>query len=540
MTNAETNINWLMIEKYTKSGYWKNKTLCDFFEGILQRNPDKIAIVDSGHRLSFRDIDRLSDNLAHSLRDLGIKKGHVVSFQLPNWYQAAVLNVALTKLGTVINPIIPLYREHEVKFILTQAKSVAIFIPDVFRNFNYVEMIEEMKPDLPNLKYVIVVGETVPESMIAMNKLLEGDGSPFPIEKSDPNDVKLLIYTSGTTAEPKGVQHTHNTLIWTALNDTSFMGLHENTVTFMPSPVTHITGYCQALEFPFIIGLRAVLMDIWDPEKALELIEKERCNYTIGATPFLQHMINSPTLRERDMPSPFIFLCGGAYISPELVQEAWKKGGFKTYRVYGSTESPTITLGMGPMEKAADTDGIVLNYEIQIVDFENKPLPFGEEGEIVVRGPKLFVGYRNPTLNREAFDEGGWFHTGDLGKLNPDGYLRITGRKKDIIIRGGENLSAAEIEDVLHLHPNIETAAAVAMPDERLGEKACAYVKLKEGTSLTFEEMIDFLKQHKLAKQKWPERLEFIDEFPMTASGKIKKHILRKDVADKLGLPQVR
>jgi len=313
-----------MIQEYTEKGYWKNKTLYDYFKGILEKNPDKIAIVDGEKRLSFREIDILSNNLTRSLRDLGIKKGDVVSFQLPNWYQAAILNIALTKLGTVVNPIIPIYKEREVKFILTQAQSVAMIIPDEYRGFNYVEMIGELKPQIPHLKHMIVLGENVPEGMIPMHKLLEGDGSPVQVEEVDPNDVKLLIYTSGTTAEPKGVQHTHNTLVWIALNDTSYTGLDENTVTFMPSPVTHITGYCQALEFPFIIGLRAVLMDIWDPDKALDIIEKERCNYTIGATPFLQHIINSPNFEKSDIASPFIFLCGGATgpidISESVVQ----------------------------------------------------------------------------------------------------------------------------------------------------------------------------------------------------------------------------
>jgi cyclohexanecarboxylate-CoA ligase len=540
MPKPQTTLNPLMTEKYTRAGFWKNQTLCDYFQDLLKRNPEKIAIVEGEHRLSFRDIEFLSNNLARSLRTLGIGRGDVVSFQLPNWYQAAVLNVALTKLGTVVNPIIPIYRTREVRFILSQSHSAAIFIPDVFRGFDYVEMIRELRPDLPHLRHVIVLGKNVPEGMIAMDRLLEGDGSSVQIEAVDPNDVKLVIYTSGTTAEPKGVQHTHNTLVRTALHDTRFTGLDENTVTFMPSPVTHITGYCQALEFPFIVGLRAVLMDKWDPEEGLKIIEKEECNYTVGATPFLQHIIQSPGFGQRSIRSPFTFLCGGAYIPPELIREACQKTGWKTYRVYGSTETPTISLGMGPVDKAAETDGMVVDYEIRILDSENRPRPFGEEGEIVVRGSKLFVGYTAPELNREAFDEGGWFHTGDLGRLSPDGYLQITGRKKDIIIRGGENISAAEIEDVLHLHPSIETAAAVAMPDQKLGEKVCAYVRLKKGMSMTFEEMIEFVSGHQLAKQKWPERLELIDEFPMTASGKIKKHVLRRNVAEKLGLPAVR
>lgn len=539
MEKSETAIDELAIEKYTKEGQWRNKTLCDFFKNILDRNPDGLAIVAGERRLTYREIDNLSNNLARALRKLGIAAGDVISFQLPNWYQTAILNVALSKLGTVVNPIIPIYKEREVKFILSQAQSVAIFIPDVFRGFSYVDMIQRLKTDLPELKHVIVAGKKVPEGMMSIDSLLQGNGSPIAEAEIDPNDVKLLIYTSGTTAEPKGVQHTHNTLVCTALHDSKVIGLDENTVTLMPSPVTHITGYCQALEYPFIVGSRAVLMDMWDAEAALSIVEQEGCNYTIGATPFLQQMLDSPSLNSRKIPSPFTFLCGGAYISPDLIKKAWDKAGWQTFRVYGSTEAPTVTLGIGCKDDAAETDGMVTNYAIQIIDFKKQPLAFGEEGEIVVKGPKLFMGYKNADLNKDAFGPGGWFHTGDLGRLSPEGYLRITGRKKDIIIRGGENISAAEIEDVLHLHPAVETVAAVAMPDKKMGEKVCAYVKVRQGLSLTFEEMIEFFEMHKVTKQKWPERMEIVDEFPMTASGKIKKHILRKDISKKIGLSPV-
>jgi len=539
MKGSATVIDELAMEKFTKEGQWRNKTLSNFLKDILDRRPDDLAIVAGEHRLTYREIDHLSNNLARALGKIGIADGDVVSFQLPNWHQTAILNVALTKLGTVVNPIIPIYKEREVRFILSQSRSAAIFIPDVFRGFSYVDMIQRIKKDLPELNHVIVVGKNVPDGMLSMDTLLEGDGASIPEPDVNPNDVKLLIYTSGTTAEPKGVQHTHNTLVCTALHDSKVIGLNEKTVTLMPSPVTHITGYCQALEYPFIVGSRAVLMDSWDAETALRLAEQEGCNYTIGATPFLQQMLDSPSLESRKLAAPFIFLCGGAYISPDLIQRAWDKAGWKTYRVYGATEAPTVTLGIGPKEKAAETDGMVSNYAIQVIDFQGRPLAFGEEGEIVVKGPKLFVGYKNVDLNKDSFGPGGWFHTGDLGKLSPEGYLRITGRKKDIIIRGGENISAAEIEDVLHLHPAVETVAAVAMPDKKMGEKVCAYVKVRMGASLTFEEMIAFFEKHKVTKQKWPERLEIVGEFPMTASGKIKKHILRRDISEKIGLPPV-
>jgi len=281
-----------------------------------------------------------------------------------------------------------------------------------------------------------------------------------------------------------------------------------------------------------------VLMDVWNAEKALELMEKEKCTFTVAATPFLQGLLHSPDFAKHKIPS-FLFVCGGAYIPPELIKEAWAVG-WKTYRVYGSTEAPTITLGKGSIEQASQTDGFVKNYECRIVDLDNHPLSYGQEGEIVVKGPKAFVGYKNQDLNKDSFDEEGWFHTGDIGRLNADGYMEITGRKKDIIIRGGENISVKEIEDLIHLHPSVEAAAVVAMPDKALGEKVCAYIKLRKGTTLDSRGLNDFLSSYKLAKQKLPERLEVIDEFPMTPSGKIKKHELRKDIADKLGLPPVR
>ena len=538
MGRPEAILTRALIDKYTQEGFWQDQFLFDYFQKILEKTPDKVAVVDRDYRLTFREIGRLANNLTASLRKMGVTRGTVVAFQLPNWYHAVVLNLALSRLGALINPIIPIYKEREVAFILKQARAEIFIIPDSFRKFDYVEMAEKIKPGLPDLKRVIVLGSRIPKGMISLESLLEGDGSLPQLEKIDPNDVKLLLYTSGTTAEPKGVQHTHNTLIYTMLNDSGHWGVNQDTVVFMPSPVTHISGYAWALEIPLIIGCGVVLMDIWNPEKALELMEKEKCAFTVAATPFLQGLLHSPNFPKHKIPS-FLFVCGGAYIPPELIKEAWSVG-WKTYRVYGSTEAPTITLGQGSIEKASETDGCVKNYECRIVDFETRPLAYGQEGEIVVKGPKAFVGYKNPTLNEESFDAEGWFHTGDIGRLSADGYIEITGRKKDIIIRGGENISVKEIEDLIHLHPSVETAAVVAMPDAALGEKVCAYVKLRKGSTLDHRGLNEFLDSYKLARQKLPERLEILEEMPMTPSGKIKKHELRKDIAVKLGLPPVR
>lgn len=537
-----TRLNSEIIEKYVNAGHWRNRNLDEFFKDTIKKNPNKVAIIDRDHRLSFSEIERLSNNLASSLRDLGISKGEVVSFELPSWYHSVIVNLALTKIGAVVNPIIPIYKEREVTFILKQAESVAMIIPDNFRGYDYVEMLEKIRPNLPDLRHIIVLGTNVGDGMISLEELMERNISSAPIETIDPNSVKLLLYTSGTTSDPKGVQHTHNTLICELLNFISFYKLNEEDVLFLPSPVTHITGYLYALELPFILGCKVVLMDKWNPDRALELIKQERCTFATGATPFLQGIINSPMIKNCDLNS-LTFVCGGASITPELIRKSLDELGLRAMRAYGLSEAPSVSLGIrsdGDLEKAMNTDGLVFGNEVMIVDFDNNPLPFGEQGEIVLKGPEVFVGYRDPSLNEESFDQNGWFHTEDLGRLTPDGYLEITGRKKDIIIRGGENLSAKEIEDFLYKHPSIEVAAVVAMPDTKMGEKACAYIKLRKGTHLTFKAMTDFLLQHNLAKQKLPERLETIDEFPMTASGKIRKNELRKKIAKKLGLPPVR
>ncbi|KJR96207.1 MAG: hypothetical protein VR68_14830 [Peptococcaceae bacterium BRH_c4a] len=544
LSGSAIRITGEMKYKYTQSGNWLNKTIDDFMKERLNQYPEKIALVDKKVRFTFRQIETMANNLATSLYNIGIRKGDVVSFQLPNWHQTAIINLAATKLGAVINPIIPIYKEREVEFILKQSVSKVMIIPSVFRNFDYVQMMKRLWPNLPEISHVIVAGDDAQGGMVNLEELLQGNGSPPPLEAPvDPNDIKLLLYTSGTTAEPKGVQHTHNTLTCEIMNVRNFLELDQEDIVFMSSPVTHITGFLYALEMPVIIGCTAVLMDIWQPEKAIKLIEKEKCTFTVAATPFLQHMLHSPEIKKHDVSSIRSFACGGASVPPELIREAWNEVGWRVFRVYGSSEAPTVSLGIkrdGPLKKAAETDGMVVGYDVRIVDFDNNPLSVGQEGEIVVNGPELFVGYRNPSLNDECFDPNGWFHTGDIGKLDDESYLTITGRKKDIIIRGGENISAKEIEDLLHTHPYIEEAAVVAMPDLKLGEKVCAYVRLRGGKSLTLEEVVSFLSGYNLAKQKLPERLEIAGEFPMTSSGKVKKNELRKDIAAKLGLPPVR
>ena len=534
------------IEKYTKEGYWINKTLSKYLDEAVEKYPSKEAVVDRDRRITYRQLGQMVDRMALGLLELGIKRGNVVSFQLPNWLEAVVIHHAVAKIGAITSPILPIYRSTEVKYMLEHSESSLLIIPREFRRFDYINMIDGLRKELPALKHVLVIGgNKLPEGMLSFEEFMEtrweDRRDPLSLKgiKPDPNDVMLIMFTSGTEAEPKGVLHTYNTLVHECRSGIDAWQLREDDVLLIANPVTHIGGLLHGLEMPQMLKAKLVLMDLWNPDRVIEIIEKERCTFTTGATPFLLGITQSPALAEHDISSLRSFPCGGAGVPPSLIRDFVSR--FPTCHVgrgYGSTEYPTVSLDFfdEPLDKACERDGIpVMGTEVKIVDDDGREVPIGVSGEIVVRGPECFVGYLNPELNRIYFDEDGWFHTGDLGKLDEDGYVEVTGRKKDIIIRGGENISAKEVEDVLYTHPDINGVAIVGMPDPIMQEKACAYVISKPGRTITFDEMVSFLQKKNIAKQKFPERLEIVDKFPMTASGKVQKFILRQDIRKKLG-----
>jgi acyl-CoA synthetase (AMP-forming)/AMP-acid ligase II len=538
-------LNEQWIAKYTREGFWGGKTFLDYADESIKTCWGKDLIVTDEGRMTFGEVDERANNVAYQLRHLGVKEGDVVSLQLPNWPETFVVYLAISKLGGIANPIVPIYQDREVKYILRDAHSVAMIIPSYFRKFDYAQMMNRLSPELPDLKTVIVVRGSAPNGGMISYDSMVNEQAPVKIkpENVSSNDIRLVNYTSGTTADPKGVQHTHNTLIAVQKACMDFCRLSEDDVWLTPAPLTHIQGLLFGLELPFILKNKVVTLSTWNPDKAIELIEKEGVTCSIGATTFLRDMVDSAAKRNYDVKPLKIYLCGGAEVPPELILRAWDHLGWRAMRCYGSTEAPMVGWGIdehGTKDKGANTDGQVFRYEVKIVDDGRKELSLGNVGEIKVKGPKMFVGYTKAERNKESFDDEGWFYTGDLGRLDSEGYLEITGRKKDIIIRGGENISPKEIEDLLHLHPSVAEAAVVAMPDMRMGEKVCAYVVLRETKNLSFDEMVEFLVSQDLSKRKIPERLEIIDKFPRTPAGKILKTELRKDVASKLGLPPSR
>jgi acyl-CoA synthetase (AMP-forming)/AMP-acid ligase II len=528
-----TRLSDEVIARYRAEGIWDDQTIADRLDAVAARDPGKPLLVDGVRTLSAAELRSEAIRLSRLIADRGVRAGEVVSFQLPNWHETVIVDLACAYGGFVSNPIVPIYRDAEVAFIVGNAKSRLLFIPSTFRGFDHLAMIERLRSGWPSLLDFIVVRPDRPVRQSFQDMMAEEPRS-LPA-RPDPNAVKLLMYTSGTTGPAKAVLHTHNTLGAEISNFINWMKLESDDVILMASPLTHITGYLYGLMLPITLGARFILMDVWNAAAAADLVERHGVTFTLGATPFLQELARVARDEGRPFPSLRYFPTGGAPVSPEVIHDA-KRSFAKAiaFRIYGSTEAPTIALGVPDPERqdlAATTEGFVIGHEVRLVDDDGAVVPEGEEGEVVTRGPEICVGYAEWSQNDEAFDREGFFRTGDLARMTPEGCMVVTGRKKDIIIRGGENLSPKEIEDVLYMHPAIREAAVVAMPHRRLGETACAFVTLHSGARFDFAMMIDLFRTSGLAKQKYPERLEIVDELPHTSAGKVRKNVLREQIA---------
>ncbi len=523
--------------------HWPQRMLTDYLDDAVVRHPDKAAIVDRNSMtgdtttMSYRQLHRFAARIAGGLASMGAENGTVVACQLPNWWQFVALYLACARLGAILNPLMPIFRQRELRYMLGFAQAKILVIPRLFRNCNYPEMITEIRGELPHLSEVLVVGGTDENAFERrlLERRWEEDANVQELVRSQvpsPNGVTQLLYTSGTTGEPKGVMHTSNTLLSILAKYQERLGLGGDDVIFMASPMGHQAGFMYGLLMGPMLGAKLVLQDIWDAEKAAALIQDERVTYTMGSTPFLADLTDTPAVQHCDLSSLRTFVSSGAPIPSTLVQRATQRLGARIISAWGMSEngSVTTTVPGDPDDRIFGTDGIALpGIEVRVVDTQNQPVSVGTEGRLQCRGISMFMGYfRRPDLNQPTPD--GWFDTGDLARMNDDGYIRITGRAKDIIIRGGENVPVVEIENLLYRHPAIRQVAIVGMPDARLGERACAFAVLREGCSFDFAEMVAYLEQQKIARQYFPEFLEILPQMPMTASGKIQKFQLRKMV----------
>ncbi|EJB4349628.1 medium-chain fatty-acid--CoA ligase [Escherichia sp. WS1853] len=525
---------------YRQQGLWGDASLADYWQQTARAMPDKIAVVDNhGASYTYSALDHAASCLANWMLAKGIESGDRIAFQLPGWCEFTVIYLACLKIGAVSVPLLPSWREAELVWVLNKCQAKMFFAPTLFKQTRPVDLILPLQNQLPQLQQIVGVDKLAPAtSSLSLSQII-ADNTPLTTAITTHGDeLAAVLFTSGTEGLPKGVMLTHNNILASERAYCARLNLTWQDVFMMPAPLGHATGFLHGVTAPFLIGARSVLLDIFTPDACLALLEQQRCTCMLGATPFVYDLLNLLEKQPADLSALRFFLCGGTTIPKKVARECQQRG-IKLLSVYGSTESsPHAVVNLDdPLSRFMHTDGYAAaGVEIKVVDDTRKTLPPGCEGEEASRGPNVFMGYFDePELTARALDEEGWYYSGDLCRMDEAGYIKITGRKKDIIVRGGENISSREVEDILLQHPKIHDACVVAMPDERLGERSCAYVVLKAPHhSLSLEEVVAFFSRKRVAKYKYPEHIVVIEKLPRTASGKIQKFLLRKDIMRRL------
>ncbi|WP_238366892.1 AMP-binding protein [Mesobacterium pallidum] len=529
-------------ERMRKEGWWQDLTADDLLDRAIAADPDKTAIVayraDAGYEapvatLSYSQLGEAVSKAAGAFSALGIGKGDVVGIMLPNWVEFVISALALTRIGAVPNPLMHIFRERELRFMCAFAETKAMIVPKTFRGHDFEAMMDGLRSDLPDLAHVIVVGGDGANSYDAL--IAGSDAAPLgpkDVERIDPGAMSVLMYTSGTTGEPKGVMHCQNTMIACVKSLGERFGLRAEDVQIGSTPFGHMTGYTAVMYQTLYYGGTMVLMDIWLPDGAVPIMTREGVTHMAAATPFLADICRKV---EEGQPAPKLrtFLCGGAQIPPIVVERARDLLDLNVSSLWGMTESlaGTLTEPERAAEKSASTDGRAVDgVELLIADEELNPMPTGETGRLYFRGSQQFLGYyKKPGLGGRSAE--GWFDTGDLAYMDAEGYIRIDGRSKDIIIRGGENVPVFEIESILYRHPRVADVAIVGYPDARMGERGCAFIAVNDGGAFGMDELTEWMAKSGAAKQYWPEAVEVIETMPRTASGKIQKFVLKDQAA---------
>lgn len=497
-------------------GLWVSTTLVDALAEAARDTPNRALVIDGGITLTAGELQDRARALALQLTEW-MPTGSVVSFMLPNWHEAAIVYLGATLAGMTVNPILPSLRDRELRFILDDAQSRAIFIPAQFGGHDYAAMLTRVVNQLVAPPEVVVLrGDPGPHH--AFDTLPAAPDRELPT--LDPDDIRMIMYTSGTTGRPKGVLHSHNSINALIRQLREHWMIDPGDTFLVPSPIAHIGGSIYAFECPLLLGSTAVLMERWNAEDGVGLMTEHRCTHMAGATPFLEQLLGAVERSGTRLPDLKVFICGGASVPPSLIRRA--SGYFDravVSRVYGSTEVPVTTVGSlapGGVEHAAETDGRPGIAEIRLVS-----------GEIRARGPQMLLGYLHPEDEIESFDENGFFRTGDLGRWVDGDYLQVTGRAKDLIIRNGENISPKEVEDLLVGQLGIIEAAVVGLPDEHTGERACAVLVTTDGKRPGVTDLGRLLAEHGLARFKTPERVEIWESLPKNDAGKVLKHQIR-------------
>ena len=510
-------------EHWTELSAFGNATTI-LLRGVVEALGNQTAVHEAGTSLTWHQVSEESESTARRLTEYGIRSGDVVCAQLPNWWETVIVALAVWRLGAVLNPVTPIYRGGELRTIFMMARPSLVLCPGNFGDVDYEAMTRQALVDAGS------------DAAVATIRPAPGTGGLFaggPFAQSElpalsalsADDVSVLMFTSGTTGRPKGVLHSHRTLLYESWSIADRFDLDRPNV-FMPSPLTHITGLLYGILLPILTKGQVVLQDRWNESVAVDLIESEGCTFCVGATPFLAGLVNEYGRRQQKS-SLRSFVCGGADVPPSVIRDAQEVMATVAVRAYGLTELPTLTCG-GPSDsmgqRSGDDGALTGSSQARLVDVVDGV------GDLEARGPEMFLGYLDGSDNEQAFTTDGWFRTGDLAVIEGD-RVRIVGRRKDIIVRGGENLSPLEIETLLRELPGVSDIAVVGVPDPVLGERACAMI-VSNGQPPTLTEIQAFLQAQDIARQKAPEHLLICDGLPRTASGKIQKFVLR-DIASK-------
>jgi len=522
-----------MDAEWRRLGYHREMTLSRELELGARNHPGCRLIFDSKSRPGEVPLPQLvsrSKHMAGVFHALGLREADVIAIQMPNWAETAIAYGAAAFLGAVFVPIVQIYGPSEVGYILRESGARALIVPTRFRRLDYTNGIEDLG-SLPDLDFLITVGAETPSGAFDWDRIERQLVQPAPEHGRKAEDLAAIIFTSGTTAEPKAVQHSGNSLVAELFNGPTPPPDRPGTVSLQPFPAGHTAGLCAMLG-PLAHGYKTILMDSWDAKRAVVLVERHKVSAMAGTPFFIDSLLDAAAQSGGDISSLTHGTTGGAGVPPSLIERA-DAAGWSVVRCYGATEGPSMTAGsaIDPLEVRAGTDGRPLpGVSIRIVDPEGRELPPGTPGEVVAIGPEQFIGYRDAAHNEQAFTADGWLRTGDIGVVDESGVLTITDRMKDIIIRGGENISSKEVEDLLIEHPAVAATAVTGMPDPRYGELVCAFVVLEAGETIDLDGVREHFFASGIARQKTPEHLIVVDEFPRTAAGKIQKHVLRESL----------
>jgi cyclohexanecarboxylate-CoA ligase len=536
----ETRLTRTHIDRYGAAGHWADRVLRDHVDRWTAETPDRVAVIDRQRTLRYAELAGAADRVAWALIRLGIGRGDVVSAQLPNWSEFVVLLLATERIGAALNPITTILRERELEQILRLGRSRVLVTPSRFRAVDHLEMALALRSAVPTIEHVIVVrgparsGATAWEELEATD--LPPEASPtLALLRPSANDVTEIAFTSGTTGTPKGVMHTHNTALCAVGSTMRRQRVGARDVVLVSLPVGHQAGYFWGPRLALQSGATLVMQDVWDAADAAALVERHRVTFTMGATTHLIDLLDRP-LRVGDLRSLRVYMCGGANIPPSVAERALRELPGRFCPVFGMTEHghSTGTDEKTQPEKLISTAGSFQpEMEPRIADEAGRALPPGREGRLLLRGPFNFVGYvQGREFTAPYFDADDFFDTGDLAVIDAEGYLRITGRTKDLVVRGGEKVPVKEIEDLLASHPAVRDVAIVGVPDDRLGERAVACVRLSDRATLTLDDVRRFMEERRVTRQFWPEELVLYEgDLPRTASGKVQKFRLREQLA---------